>query len=137
VTDATELALRALRHRDRSRRELELRLAREGVSVEEREEVLESLTGSGVVSDERYAHQRARSLAARNAGDTLILADLRRNGIADDVARSALEELEDEGERAARIFAWRGRGDRALRYLAGKGFSRETLEALASGDPVD
>jgi regulatory protein len=137
VSDATELALRALRHRDRSRRELEQRLTREGIAGEELEEVLDALEASGVVSDVRFAHQRARSLAGRNAGDTLIRADLRRSGIAPDLVDEAVEGLEAESERAARIFERRGGGDRALRYLTGKGFSRESLEPLHVADPVD
>jgi len=135
--EATELALRALRHRDRSRQDLEERLARAGIPPEEREQTLEELASAGLVSDDRFAQQRARSLANRNAGDTLIRSDLRRHGIPDEVVAAALEGLEPESERAARIFERRGGGDRALRYLAGKGFARDSLEALTAGDPLD
>ena len=41
MPEARELALRALSHRDRSRRELELRLERAGIASEERDEALE------------------------------------------------------------------------------------------------
>ncbi len=136
MSDATELALRALRHRDRSRQDLEERLARAGVPEGERAETLDELVSSGLVSDARFARERARSLAARSGGDSFIRADLRRHGIPDDVATEALEELDPESDRAARIFLQRGSGERALRYLAGKGFSRESLEGL-SADPVD
>jgi regulatory protein len=137
VSEATELALRALRHRDRSRHDLEERLERAGIPAAEREEALDELTGSGLLSDARFATERARSLAARNAGDAFILADLRRHGIPDDVAAEALDELDAESERAAAIFHRRGGGERARRYLGGKGFSRESLESLFSGDPID
>ena len=137
MSDATELALRALRHRDRSRRELEERLARGGVAADECAAALDELAESGLLSDERFAHQRARSLASRNAGDAAIRVDLRRRGIADDVVSAALSELEDEADRAARIFTRRGGGERAFRYLTGKGFSRESLERLGSRDAVD
>ena len=130
MPDATELALRALRHRDRSRRELEQRLEQVGVSAEERERTLESLETSGLLSDDRFAAERARGLAARNGSDRLIQADLGRHGIANDVAFEVIAQLEPESERAARIFQQRGGGDRALRYLAGKGFARESLEIL-------
>jgi regulatory protein len=137
MSEATELALRALRHRDRSRQDLEERLERAGIPAAERAEALDELAGSGLLSDARFATERARSLAARNGGDAFIRADLRRHGIPDDVAADALEELAAEAERAARIFRQRGGGERALRYLAGKGFSRESLECLVPGDPVD
>jgi SOS response regulatory protein OraA/RecX len=134
--EATELALRALRHRDRSRQDLDQRLAREGVPVEERERALDELAATGALSDDRFAEERARSLTARNASDTLIRSDLRRHGISDDVVARVLEQVEPEGKRAERIFHRRGAGDRALRYLAGKGFGRDSLEALAP-DRVD
>ncbi len=136
-TEATEVALRALRHRDRSRQDLEERLARAGIPPEEREEALDGLAAAGLLSDERFAHERARSLADRNAGDALIRGELRRHGIPDEVVSAALDELEAEVERAVRIFRQRGGGDRALRYLAGKGFARDSLEALTAGDPLD
>lgn len=137
MTEATEVALRALRHRDRSRQDLEERLARAGIPPEEREEALDGLAAAGLLSDDRFAHERARGLAGRNAGDTLIRADLRRHGIPDEVVSAALDELDAEAERAATIFRQRGGGDRAIRYLAGKGFARDTLEFLAAIDPVD
>jgi regulatory protein len=136
-SEATELALRALRHRDRSRQDLEERLARAGIPPEEREQTLEELASAGLVSDDRFAQERARNLANRNAGNTLIRGDLRRHGIPDEVVAAALEGLEPETERAVRIFERRGGGDRALRYLAGKGFARDSLEALTAGDPLD
>ena len=79
--DATELALRALRHRNRSRHELSRRLQRAGISPDEREATLDRLTEAGLVSDERYAEERARSLSQRGLGDALIRQDLRRQGV--------------------------------------------------------
>jgi regulatory protein len=137
MSEATELALRALRHRDRSRQDLEERLERAGIPADERAVALDELAGSGLLSDTRFATERARALAVRNAGDAFIRADLRRHGIPDDVAADALVELEAESERAARIFRQRGEGERALRYLAGKGFSRESLDCLSPDDPVE
>jgi len=57
-------------------------------------------------------------------------------GVGDEVPRPA-PGLELETKRAVRIFERRGGGDRALRYLAGKGFARDSLEALTAGDPLD
>jgi regulatory protein len=137
VTEATELALRALRHQERSRRDLEERLERAGIPADERTQALDELAAAGLVSDDRFAHERARSLAERSGSNALIREDLRRHGIPDEVIAQALDELEPESERAGRIFGRRGGGDRAIRYLAAKGFSRESIERLESGDPVD
>jgi regulatory protein len=135
VSEARELALRALSHRDRSRRELEQRLGRAGIPVEERDDALDELVAAGLLSDARFAEARARGLAAKNGSDSLIRKDLRRHGIDREEIAEILEGLEGEAERAARIFERRGGGDRALRYLAAKGFSRESLEPLID-DPV-
>ena len=128
--DATDVALRALRHRDLPRSGLDERLARAGVEADERRETIERLAETGLVSDERYARERARVLAERGAGDDAIRGDLRRHGVERDLADSAVEELEPEPERASRVFARRGGGEQALRYLARKGFGREALEGL-------
>ena len=135
MTEPRELALRALSHRDRSRRELDRRLEQAGISVEERNATLDALAETGLLSDERFAEARARGLAAKNGGDLLIRNDLRRHGIDADLVGEILEGLEPERERAARIFRRRGGGERALRYLAGKGFARDSLESLG-GDEV-
>jgi regulatory protein len=132
--DATELALRALRHRSRSRHELSQRLQRAGISPDEREATLDRLTEAGLVSDERYAEERARSLAQRGMGDTLIRQDLRRQGVEHESVERAMAQLEPEDERAVRIFERRGGEARALRYLAGKGFGPEILDRLAGED---
>ena len=135
MSQARELALRALNHRDRSRRELEQRLGRAGVPAEERAAALDELADAGLLSDARFAEARARGLAAKNGSDSLIRNDLHRHGIDREAIAEILEGLEPESERAACIFERRGGGDRALRYLAGKGFTRESLEGL-SEDPV-
>jgi regulatory protein len=135
MSEARELALRALNHRDRSRRELEQRLGRAGIPTDERDAALDELADAGLLSDARFAEARARGLAAKNGSDSLIRNDLRRHGIDREAIAEIVEGLERESERAARIFERRGGGDRALRYLAAKGFSRESLECLAD-DPV-
>jgi regulatory protein len=135
--DATEVALRALRHRDRSRRELDQRLAQAGIAPAERTEALDRLVASGLVSDERFATGRARALADRGAGNDLIRTDLRRRGVAVEAVEEAIAGLDPEDARAAALFERRGGDPKALRYLAGKGFSREALTGIAGLHPVD
>lgn len=130
AADATELALRALRHRNRSRNEIAQRLQRAGVAPDEREAALDRLTEAGLLSDERYAEERAATLAGRGASDAQIRHELRRQGVEPASAEHAIEQLEPEDERAARIFERRGGDAKALRYLAGRGFAAETLERL-------
>jgi regulatory protein len=131
VSKAAELALRALRHRDRSRRDLDRRLAQAGIPAAERDHVLDHLAEVGLLSDARFAEARARALVARSAGDELIRRDLAEHGIAEGVAAEVLAELPPEAERAEQAYVRRGEGARALRYLAGKGFSAQSLERLS------
>ena len=135
--DATEVALRALRHRNHSRSELEQRLDRAGVTPDERDAALERLTETGLLSDDTFAEDRARTLARRGAGDAFIRHDLRRHGIDHATSEHAIAELEPEETRAASVFVRRGGGAKALRYLAGRGFAAETLERIAGEHAPD
>lgn len=137
MPDAAELALRALRHRDRSRHELDQRLARAGVTSDERATALDRLTEAGLLSDDRFAEARARTLAGRGASDAMIRRELRREGVDHTAVEHAIELLDSEDERAARVFERRGGGPRALRYLAGKGFAAETLDRLSAADALE
>jgi len=134
--DAHEVALRALRRRDLSRLELDQRLRRAGVDGGDREHVIERLTDAGLVSDERFARERARVLAARGVGDDAIRVDLKGKRVPAEAVDAALHALEPEAARAATHFARRGGGERALRYLARKGFSPDTLASLAGADEL-
>jgi regulatory protein len=129
-TRATDVALRALTHRDRSRSALDGRLARAGVRAAERQETLDRAVEAGLVDDARYARSRAIALAERGAGDLFVLDDLERHGVASELARDAVSELEPEVSRAARIVAARGSSQRTLRHLAARGFTRESVEGL-------
>jgi regulatory protein len=97
-----EIALRALRAADRSRAELDERLAQKGVPADERASALDELERLGYLDDARTAALRAERLAARGYGDAYIRAELERRGLA---AEDALAALEPEPERMARFAA--------------------------------
>jgi SOS response regulatory protein OraA/RecX len=109
---------------------LERRLATKGFPEDEREQVLATLRRTGLVDDERYASARASSLAERRAGNDLIRHDLERAGLAWEAVAAALESLEPEPVRVRRIVERRGLGPGVQRYLAGKGFSEDAIEAV-------
>ena len=134
---AVEAALRALRHRDLSTRELDERLRAEGFGEPEREAALESLARTGLLDDGRYAAGRARSLAARGAADAYIRHALRSAGVGADELEDALAELEPERERARAIVVRRGAGPKTARYLRGKGFPEEVVAAVVAGAGED
>ena len=125
--DAVEVALRALRVRDRTAAELDSRLAERGLDAAEREDALERLERAGYVDDGRFARLRAEQLAGRGSGDALIRHDLETRGVAGEHVDAALDTLEPERERAARIVARRGSGPKTTRYLASRGFGEDAL----------
>jgi len=131
---ASEVALRALRHRDLSVRELDERLRARGYGESERDDAIETLVRTGVVDDARYAESRARQLAARGAGDALIRHTLARAGIEPEVAADALHTLASEHERARTVVERRGPGPRTARYLLGKGFSEEVVSDVVAAE---
>ncbi|HEX4929220.1 MAG TPA: RecX family transcriptional regulator [Gaiellaceae bacterium] len=131
-TAPLDLAIRALRFRDRTAAELAARLEQRGVGEAERVQALETLERIGYVDDERFARTRAEQLAERGSGDALIRDDLERRGLAAELIDLALGALEPERERAARIADGRGRSVKTARYLASKGFGEEALEGLVA-----
>jgi regulatory protein len=125
--EALGLAVRALRHRDRSRRSLEERLAARGTTAGARADALAALERAGLVDDARFAASRARSLAERGYGDAAIRGALAGEGIEGNELHEALAALEPETDRALRFYESRGGGPKALRWLATRGFDAAAL----------
>ena len=130
-------ATRALATSGRSRRELEQRLARAGHAGTAREEALATLDRAGLVDDARLAEQHAGLLARRGYGDIAIRADLRRRQIASEAVTNAVESLAPESERARELLEGKSITPALLRRLAGRGFSRETLDEVVSSFAPD
>ncbi len=129
--DPIEIAARALQHRDRSRRQLDERLARAGVDDAGRAEALETLERVGYVDDGRYARSRATALAERGYGDEGIRHLLEQDGLSQAEATEAVAELAPELERAARLVSRLGPGPKTAARLGRKGFGEEAIEAAA------
>lgn len=132
--DPLEIAARALRHRDRSRREIAERLVRAGVNADERDHALETLERVGYVDDARFAAGRAEALAARGLGDAAIRYDLGEHGVAGDEAEAALRALVPEAARAQALAERLGATAKTAAALSRKGFAPESLEAAFGGE---
>ena len=135
--DPVELAARALQHRDRSRRELEDRLARAGVGDSERADALDTLERVGYVDDARFAASRAGSLAGRGYGDEAIRHDLTDHGVDGEAAAAAICGLEPEVDRARELVKRLGCSVKTAQQLARKGFGEESLEAALGADVAE
>lgn len=129
---AQDAALRALRHRDLSVRELDARLRAKGYPETERDETVDTLLRTGLLDDVRYSGSRARALGARGSGDALIRHELQRAGVDADAIDQALDALAPETERALAIVRRRGSGPKTARYLRGKGFSGDTISSVVA-----
>jgi regulatory protein len=134
---AVDAALRALRHRDLSARELEQRLRARGFDELERAAAIETLGRTGLLDDSRFAEARARSLAGRGAGDASIRRALAVAGVTGELADEAVRALEPEAERARAIVMRRGPGPRTARYLRGKGFSEDVVAGVVAAVNTD
>jgi regulatory protein len=132
--DAVDQALRALRTRDLSARDLARKLEARGFDSVARARALESLERTGLIDDERFARNRAASLSSRGAGNALIRHELRRAGVAEDLVETLVDELDPEEDRARAVVLRRGAGAKTARYLRGKGFADDVVAAVASDD---
>jgi regulatory protein len=112
---AREICLRLLTDRARTRQELASALARKGVPAEAAADVLDRFGEVGLIDDAAFAGQWVRSRHVhRGLGRRAIAVELRRKGVADEVAGEALAEVDTESEdRRARELV-----DRKLRSLA-------------------
>jgi len=136
-SDPIDLAARALRHRDRSRSQVDERLARAGVEDDRRADALDALERIGYVDDARFAGQRAASLAERGYGDEAISALLAADGVPPELAGEAVGALRPESERAAEIVASLGASPQTAARLARKGFGEDAVEAAAGRFATD
>jgi SOS response regulatory protein OraA/RecX len=128
-----DVAAGALARRDRSEAELSAYLEQRGLPEAERAQALETMQSLGYQSDVRFAHDRARILAERGRGDEAIRWDLEQRGLCREHVDAALSGLAPEHERAAALVERLGRGPKAARALAEKGFSEDSIE-FAVGD---
>jgi regulatory protein len=127
--DALRVATRALRTRDLSTQRLQDRLARAEVPPAAAAESVAALARAGLLDDARLARTRAAGLAERGYGDAAIRHRLAAEGLGSELVEEAVTALPGEAERAARLVERRGTGVRTARYLAGRGFAEDVVEA--------
>ncbi len=138
---ARDRALRLLGYRERSVRELTGRLEDEGLPIEVVAEVIESLQGSGLLDDARFAEHLVHTRVSAGYGRARILRELTQHGFDREAACRVLARSEEElgqtdVERLELLLRERpiaGRRDREriLRRYVSKGFEPQTvLEAL-------
>lgn len=138
---ALEKALRLLSMRAYSASELTMRLMRGGYPQKDAEDAVRKCVDHHYVDDRLLAEDCASMWQDRGHGQRSIRCKLRQRGVPEDIAAAVLVESA-EHETEAAIFAVnaklpsllrepdrRKRRDKALRFLAARGFSGEALKA--------
>lgn len=140
-----ERALRILAHREYTRHELSSKLASLAESPAQLAALVDDLTASNLLSDQRYTSTRINSRAAR-LGDARLAHELRAKGVSTELVQAALAAVEDELTRARRVWERRfgcqptaavadaTERARQIRFLAGRGFSAETIRRVLRTD---
>lgn len=125
---ARAIALRQLTAAPRSRAQLAEAMAKRDVPEDVADRVLDRFTEVGLVDDAAYAEILVRSRHAERGMSRRALAmELRRKGVDDDVAREALEQVDDaDEEQAARALARK-------KLRASRGLDREVRLRRAYG----
>ena len=99
---ARAILVRKLTDRAHSRADLAQALALKHVPAEVAEAVLDKFEDAGLINDEEFARswvqsrQRSKGLAHK-----VLAMELRRKGVAEEIAREALSELDPDAERQA------------------------------------
>ncbi|MBK8446404.1 MAG: regulatory protein RecX [Micropruina sp.] len=150
---AREIALRQLSVRDRSRRELEMALAKRHVPAEVAEQVLDRLTEVGLINDSAFAQAWFDTQQRRQRSTRALRHELRSKGIDAEVVEQVASNRADDAdlEAARALVAKRApalqRLPHEVRYrrlagqLARRGFSSAVvatvLRELPRGDVAD
>jgi SOS response regulatory protein OraA/RecX len=126
--DALQRAGRALARRPLSEQRLEERLEGAGFAADARRNAVTKLKASGLVDDDKVAQGRADSLASRGWGNSAIAARLAAEGFGESGARTAIETLEPEMERAVALVVNVPDRRKAWALLARRGFAPDSVE---------
>lgn len=136
-------AVRLLARREHSTEELKRKLRSRGYDADVVAAVVEKLGSKRLVSDDRFTASRLRHHSGRGQGPVRIRADLRQQGIADDMIETQFSNTEVDWNRLAADVRRRRFGDappgslseraKQARFLQYRGFTADQIRA-AFGD---
>ncbi|MBW7956751.1 MAG: regulatory protein RecX [Deltaproteobacteria bacterium] len=146
--DAVQAAFRLLSVRQRSVRELELKLLQKGFDGDAVGKTIEYLLKAGLLDDERFARSLAESRSRHKAwGPARIARDLASRGLDESAVKSALAGCAPEEDSALEAYRrWLKRNSRetgprarekAFRHLRARGFSTAAIMKALGGLPPD
>lgn len=134
-------AIRLLSQREHSRQELATKITRKHeLDESDLNDLLDELEANGYLSDQRYAEMFVRSSVMRGHRQMKINYALRDKGVDDALAREAFEASDTNWLEQARYQREKKFGEeipvdfkeraRQSRFLAGRGFSIDTINAV-------
>ncbi|MGC8771186.1 MAG: regulatory protein RecX [Brevinematia bacterium] len=136
--DAIKSAVRFIRYRPRSKKEVYDKLRRKGFNIEIIEEVISFLEKNSLLNDEEFARLWVNErLVLKKSSVIKIKMELRAKGISDDIIERVLSDIEvDEVENATNLLFQKFSKvnkksldrDKLLRKLLSNGFSYTTSE---------
>lgn len=136
-----ERALSLLARREHSRAELARKLGPHG-EADEISALLDALERERLLSNTRYAESLANARAGRH-GSLRLKADLRGNGVPDEVIADVMRDACESDLEAARA-VWRKKfgapprdateRGKQMRFLAGRGFPLDVVRRVMGGD---
>ncbi|MCP3103832.1 recombination regulator RecX [Myxococcus sp. K15C18031901] len=151
VQRATDVGVKLLGARARTRHELDAALEKKGFAPAVRDAALARLEGWGYLDDARFGRARAEVLLRDGKGPGAVLQRLAAHGLSDDAAREALQDastqVDFDAPAAARaVLRKRGLAARpsdgkawakAARLLSGRGFSPDVVHQVLGEPPLD
>lgn len=142
---ARERALKLLSRREHSAAELAFKLQRRGAEADVAQSAVAKVRDAGLQSDDRYAEMLVRNRAEQGYGPLRIRAELAAAGIAEAIARAALDAADCNwaarcAELRRRKFRHQPNGaadwQKQYRYLASHGFAADVIRAAMKTSPA-
>jgi len=130
-------ALRLIGYRERSMREVEIRMEKRGYGPQLIKEILEELKSCDLINDKRFARTWTESRIKRGYGREKIILELREKGIEEKVIKELLRDIYSEVDerRVAEEIIRRKKiplqeKGKLCRFLTRRGFTFETINEI-------
>ncbi len=145
---AWEWALRSLQVSPKSVRDMRMKLKRK-FEPELVESIMKKLEDADLLNDERFAERLVGDLIRRGTKSKKEIAlKLRQKGIADNVTKQALDQVESDADAALKLaliknrslkedLSWRERYEKIASYLARKGFPYADIRKTVTKENLD
>lgn len=134
---ARDYALKLIEYRERSMREVEIRMRRRGYDEKLIKEILENLKHCGLINNKRFAREWTRSRIKRGYGKRKIIFELREKGVEEEIIKEIMKEIYakvDERQIAKEAIKRKkiyiGEKAKVYRFLVGRGFAFEVINEI-------